>query len=60
MVVLACAHPSKFPQAVPKAIGIKPPAVSRLMSVMEKAEHYMALPNDLEKVKGFIKQNANR
>lgn len=58
MVILACAHPSKFPQAVSQAVGIKPPAVPRLVDVMKKAEHYMAMPNDLKKIKSFIEQEA--
>ena len=60
MVILACAHPSKFPQAVQQAVGTKPPAVPRLVNVMEKAEHFMGIANDLDKVKAFINQNANR
>ncbi|MCB9990018.1 MAG: threonine synthase [Rhodospirillales bacterium] len=60
MIVLACAHPSKFPQAVQQAVGIKPPAVPRLMDVMQKAEHYTALPNDVEKIKDFVLGNVSR
>ncbi len=57
-VVLACAHPAKFPEAVRKATGIEPPVPPRLAAVMNKAEHLIALPNDIERVKSFIRANA--
>lgn len=56
MVTLACAHPAKFPQAVHQATGIAPPDVPRLAALMKKPEHYTSLPNDLPKVKNFIRQ----
>ena len=60
MVVLACAHPSKFPQAVHQATGIKAPAVPRLVDIMKKAEHLTPLPNEVSKVKNYIQQSLER
>lgn len=54
MVILACAHPAKFPEAVEKATGITPEMPARLEAVMKKAEHYTPLGNDFEKVKSFV------
>jgi threonine synthase len=57
MVVLACAHPAKFPDAVQKAIGAPAPVPSRLAAVMSKAEHLMALPNDYAKLTHYVRSN---
>ena len=57
MVILGCAHPGKFPDAVRKATGREPPMPQRLADVMKKAELFTVLPNDLEKVKKFVKQH---
>ena len=59
MVILACAHPSKFPNAVEQATGTKAPAVPRLAEVMKKAEYYTKLPNALKQVKNFVQDHAS-
>ncbi len=59
MIIPACAHPSKFPQAVHQAVGIKPPAIPRLVSIMKKAEFFTGLPNDLKQVKNFVTKNVS-
>jgi threonine synthase len=58
MVVTACAHPAKFPEAVQKATGIDPVMPPRLAAVMKKAEHMIALPNDYAKIAHFVKANS--
>lgn len=55
-VSLACAHPSKFPDAVERAIGHPPPVPERLKEALAGEEHYDVLANDLELLKGFITQ----
>jgi threonine synthase len=60
MIVLACAHPAKFPEAVEKATGKPAPVPPRLAAVMKRAEHLIALPYDYAKVTHFIKANAGR
>lgn len=39
MVVLATAHPAKFPDAVEEAIGMRPPLPSRSVHIMNAEEH---------------------
>ncbi|MAZ76995.1 MAG: threonine synthase [Micavibrio sp.] len=60
LVSLACAHPAKFPDAVEKAIGIRPELPSHLADLYERAEHYAVLDNDLSKVQDYVRQNVNR
>ena len=57
LVALACAHPAKFPDAVEKAIGIRPPLPPHLADLYDRQEHVTSLPNDMVKVKDFIKNN---
>ncbi len=59
MVMLACAHPAKFPEAVRQATGIDPVMPSALEAVRKKAEHLMVLPNDIERVQSYIRGNIN-
>ncbi len=54
MVALATAHPAKFPDAVERAIGIRPPLPARLAHIMQAEEHVVVLPPDLQKVEAFI------
>jgi threonine synthase len=58
MVALGCAHPGKFPDSVRKATGSEPPMPERLAAVMKKAELFTVLPNDLAKVKAFVRQKS--
>ena len=57
LVTLACAHPSKFPDAVEQAIGIRPELPPHLEDLYSRKEHVMSLDNDLGKVQDFIKSN---
>jgi threonine synthase len=53
-VVLATAHPAKFPDAL-EAIGVGRPALpNRLASLMTDEEHYEVLPADLAAVERWI------
>jgi threonine synthase len=56
LVALACAHPAKFPDAVEKATGIRPPLPAHLADLYERKEHLTNLPNDLGKVQDFIRK----
>lgn len=53
-VILACAHPAKFPDAVQKATGIKPELPNTLADLFEREERYHVLPNDYASVVDFI------
>jgi len=57
-VILACAHPAKFPDAVEQATGIRPPLPPHLADLMDREERFTILPNDLAKVTDFIRANA--
>lgn len=57
MVMLACAHPAKFPEAVRQATGIDPVMPSGLDIIRRKAEHLTVLPHDTGKIQDFIHRN---
>jgi threonine synthase len=46
MVVLATAHPAKFPDAVERATGIRPPVPAALAELAGRRERVTVLPND--------------
>ena len=54
MVVLATAHPAKFPDAVEAACGIRPELPPRLADLMTRPERVMRVPNDLAALKDVI------
>jgi threonine synthase len=54
MVVLATAHPAKFPDAVAKATGERPRLPDRLGDLMDRAERVDGLPNDIAALKVLI------
>ncbi len=53
-VSLATAHPAKFPDAVEKATGIRPPLPAHLANLFDLPEHLTELPNDLATVQQFV------
>ena len=55
-VILSTAHPSKFPDVVMEATGIKPELPENLKSILVKKEKYDRLPKDFEKVKKYIRE----
>ena len=54
-VVLATAHPCKFPEAIEKSIGIKSSLPKKLQHVMDEKENYDILSNNLSATKQYIK-----
>tara|TARA_B100001093_G_scaffold513063_1_gene584215 strand:+ start:1546 stop:2925 length:1380 start_codon:yes stop_codon:yes gene_type:complete len=54
-IVLATAHPCKFPDAIDRSINIKPSLPSELLYVMNEEENYDIIPNNLNKAKQYIK-----
>jgi threonine synthase len=54
-VVLATAHPCKFPEAIEKSIGIKPSLPKKLEHVMDEKENYDILSNNLSVTQQYIK-----
>ena len=53
-VILATAHPAKFPDAVTKATGVHPALPAHLEDLMSRPEHTIVLPNDLATVLRFV------
>ncbi len=55
VVSLATAHPAKFPDAVEKAAGVRPPLPARLAGLLEREERCTTLPNDLAALQEYIR-----
>ena len=55
-IVLATAHPCKFPEAIDKSIGIKPNLPDELKYVMHEKENYDIISNNLSKTQQYIKE----
>ena len=53
-IVLATAHPSKFPVPVREATGVTPSLPPRLSDLMTRRENFTVLPNTREAIKYFI------
>jgi threonine synthase len=60
MIALACAHPSKFPDAVERATGIRPNLPIGLADLFERRERTMILPNELGAVTRFIRAHSRQ
>jgi len=54
-IVLATAHPCKFPDAVFKAINLKSDLPQKLEFILNEKEEYDIVENNLEKIKNYIK-----
>ena len=55
-IVLATAHPCKFPDAIEKAINIKAELPSELAFILDEKENYDIIENNLNKIKQHIKE----
>ena len=55
-VVLATAHPCKFPDAIKKAINLNPQLPRELAFVLDEKENYDIIENNLNKIKKYIKE----
>jgi threonine synthase len=58
VVALATAHPAKFPDAVERATGVRPPLPPHLADLMDREERFAALPNDQGAIERFIRERA--
>ncbi len=56
MVVLGTAHPAKFPDAVERATGVRPPLPEHLADLYDRKESYEVLPNDLAAVQAHVRR----
>jgi threonine synthase len=55
-VVLATAHPCKFPDAIKKSININAALPDELSFIMDEKENYDIIENNLQKIKQHIKE----
>ena len=55
-IVLATAHPCKFPDAIEKAINLKAELPNELAFVLDEKENYDIIENNLNKIKQHIKE----
>lgn len=55
VVLLATAHPAKFPDAVKRAIGSCPALPDHLSDLFDREEIFSKLPNDLLKVMNYVR-----
>ncbi len=53
-VTMATAHPAKFPDAVERATGVRPPLPPHLADLFDLPEHVTVLPHDLAAVQQFV------
>ncbi len=58
MIVLATAHPAKFPAAVAAACGVTPELPARLAGMMDAEERFTVLPSDLKMMEDHISRHA--
>ena len=55
-IVLATAHPCKFPDAIKNAINLKAELPKELMYILNEKENYDIIDNNVDKVKQHIKE----
>ena len=60
VLVLGTAHPAKFPDAVERATGCRPPLPAHLADLLERPERFTVLPNAAAAVERFIRDRAGR
>ena len=55
-IVLATAHPCKFPDAIKKSINLNADLPKELMFILDEKENYDIIDNNLDKIKKHIKE----
>jgi threonine synthase len=55
VVTMATAHPAKFPDAVERATGIRPPLPDHLADLFERPERIELVAGDLTSVEAFVR-----
>ena len=55
-IVLATAHPCKFPDAIKNAINLKAELPKKLMYILNEKENFDIIDNNIDKVKQHIKE----
>jgi threonine synthase len=60
VIVAATAHPAKFPDAIERAVGFRPPLPPHLADLYERDEYCLSAPNDLGAVEALVRNFKNR
>ena len=60
MITLATAHPAKFPDAVEKASGVRPPLPPRMADLYERNERVTRVANDMAALQTIIRERRAR
>ncbi len=55
MITLATAHPAKFPDAVERATGVRPPLPPHMADLFDKPERMTRVPNDLAVIEALVR-----
>ncbi len=58
VVALGTAHPAKFPDAVERATGVRPPLPPHIADLMDRGETIVELPNEANAVADYLRQTA--
>ena len=60
MIVLATAHPAKFPETINDVTGFWPPLPNWMAGINKKKEHFTRLEADSSKIEEFIRSKIRR
>ena len=58
VVTMATAHPAKFPDAVERATGQRPPLPARVGDLFDREERYVELPGGYDAVAAYVAEHA--
>jgi threonine synthase len=56
VILMACAHPAKFPDTIEKAIGIRPPLPEAVAALLRKPERTVLLKRDLATIQTYMNE----
>lgn len=59
MVVLGTAHAAKFPDAIERAIGLRPPLPPHLAELLGRPERFTVVPNEAGAIMRFIRERVD-
>ncbi len=59
-IAVATAHPAKFPDAMERATGRRPPLPKHLADLYDRPERFTTAPNDLDAVEAQVRAFAHR
>ena len=60
VIAMATAHPAKFPDAIERAIGQRPPLPAHLADLYERAETFTCVPADLQAIEAQVRATVLR